>query len=455
MYITKVISYNGAWEKLLSEHEATFHEIQQLFKRFDLRFYDPHDRLNSGKFLPKVLNANVKFLELFLNEKWEPLRLDEKYYLNRNKHLGLMKGNIVLEMSSTKGCLKNFIFKIQNYSSNYLEENIEIVILINMTKSILKLAPPDKTRYDSLIDTYEDTAFEFQEIQPLFMKIPFLIFGIDFEPHEIEVTEITGKPEILMIERSIEFPPEYHQAGLGILNYFGTVLREKYPNQNAKVKIEQDGLTVRLIIESENGSKEVIEQALHEYELVVSGQTSPNDFFLSPIKALELKNQLGIFQLQVESQRDIIALQHGQIRDLKEIAHAALNKHTPDIKIVNQLSNTQNNSINLKTEVNQTYEQLDRLIDITEDIGLKQRMLDLQTALDAIKDKKDAAELEDSSAMKKLTKLLKEADEAGSSAKGLIEKGGEALSLFKKLGEQYNVLAKLGGFSTLMLSYLN
>jgi len=28
MYITKVLSYNEAWGKLLSEHETEFHELQ-------------------------------------------------------------------------------------------------------------------------------------------------------------------------------------------------------------------------------------------------------------------------------------------------------------------------------------------------------------------------------------------------------------------------------------------
>ncbi|NRG06304.1 hypothetical protein HRJ46_23670, partial [Vibrio coralliilyticus] len=62
-----------------------------------------------------------------------------------------------------------------------------------------------------------------------------------------------------VIERSIVFPPEYHQAGLGILNYFGTYINEKYPEQNARVKIEQHGLTVRMIVETESGSREVLE----------------------------------------------------------------------------------------------------------------------------------------------------------------------------------------------------
>ncbi len=33
---------------------------------------------------------------------------------------------------------------------------------------------------------------------------------------------VIGTDENIII-RSIEFPPEYHQAGISILNYFGTI----------------------------------------------------------------------------------------------------------------------------------------------------------------------------------------------------------------------------------------
>ena len=52
--------------------------------------------------------------------------------------------------------------------------------------------------------------------------------------------------------------------GLGILNYFGKYLKEQYPNEKATVRIEQESLTVRLIVISKNGKTEVIEKALNE-----------------------------------------------------------------------------------------------------------------------------------------------------------------------------------------------
>lgn len=111
------------------------------------------------------------------------------------------------------------------------------------------------------------------------------------------------------VTRAIEFSPEYFQAGVSILNYFGTVLREKHDHLHAKVRIEQDGLKVTLIVESENGEREEIEQALNEYSLLISGEISPEKFYKdNPLKVIELKQQLQMAQVQIETQKQILAL---------------------------------------------------------------------------------------------------------------------------------------------------
>ena len=115
------------------------------------------------------------------------------------------------------------------------------------------------------------------------------------------------------ITRSIEFTREYRQAGILILNYFGTVLQEKYVDLDAKVRIEQEGLTVTLVIESPTGEQETIEKALNEYGLVIKGDMSPEEFYGGNVlKILELKQQLGIAKLQLEGQRDLLRITASQ-----------------------------------------------------------------------------------------------------------------------------------------------
>ncbi|MCP4023838.1 MAG: pentapeptide repeat-containing protein, partial [Desulfobacteraceae bacterium] len=89
---------------------------------------------------------------------------------------------------------------------------------------------------------------------------------------EKDVFIIDNQNDRDFINRSIEFPPEYKQAGISILNYFSEVLKTKYPDTNATVQIKQDGLKVIMTIDPGDGNKEIIEKALDEYGLVVRGQ---------------------------------------------------------------------------------------------------------------------------------------------------------------------------------------
>ncbi len=102
------------------------------------------------------------------------------------------------------------------------------------------------------------------------------------------------------IERLIEFKPEYLQSGITILNYFSTILRQKNPDLNSIVRIEQEGLNVRLLIIPEKGNEiEIIEKTLEQYGLVVSGKMRPSDFLNNEMHVLELENKLEISKLEL------------------------------------------------------------------------------------------------------------------------------------------------------------
>ncbi len=132
--------------------------------------------------------------------------------------------------------------------------------------------------------------------------------------------------------RSIEFPPEYHQAGLDILSYFGTYLRKNYPGENAKVKIEQDGLKVTLIIEKEDGDLERIEKALNEYELIVSRQYPPEKFIDDQALLIEMGGRLRDAENQITMQRQLIQFQNAQIAS-KTAESRKLNEKVQDMEI--------------------------------------------------------------------------------------------------------------------------
>jgi hypothetical protein len=112
--------------------------------------------------------------------------------------------------------------------------------------------------------------------------------------------------DTLPIERSIEFPSEYWEAGTSILSYFNRILNVKYPNKKIKVKIEQEGLILRMIIDTPNGQKEEIEKALDDYGKVVTGKLQPEDLLDDPFEVMALKNKLEIAELELRQTRKLL-----------------------------------------------------------------------------------------------------------------------------------------------------
>ena len=239
------------------------------------------------------------------------------------------------------------------------------------------------------------------------------------------------------MNRAIEFPPQYHQAGLGILSYFGTVLRENYPSQDAIVKIQQEGFMVRLIVELENGDREVIEKALQEYELVLRGRDAARGIFQSKTKVLELKNELRIATLRIESQRDIMQLQGEQISSLRQLlGHALTGRTVPRITVCPSITVNTNQSTTIDrghifTDID---DDLERIMDHAENEVLKTRLLDLQEALDAAASIEKPEAVANSSGVKKLKALLEDAFDSGS-------KVSEALSAIEGGLKPLKVLA--------------
>lgn len=155
----------------------------------------------------------------------------------------------------------------------------------------------------------------------------------------------------IILDKFIEFPPEYYQAGLGILNYFSQYLHKNYPDENATVKIEQNGQSIRLVVISEDRNTDVIERALTEYEMIVTGNGNPEDFTEDKELILELKSELRMSQVRIDTQQDIIGYLKNDKNNLSELLEKALKqeKYTtieinPSFR--NNLSVVTNNVVN-------------------------------------------------------------------------------------------------------------
>jgi len=149
----------------------------------------------------------------------------------------------------------------------------------------------------------------------LFKKISKYVF----EEKKIawRTTEDTSNDNIII--RSIEFPEECFQAGISILTFFGSVLQKKSPDTKAKVRIEQEGLKVTMVIETEEGKKEKIEKILDDYGLVITGKMSPEEFTNDKILIIELRSELRYAHARIEDKNDIINYKIAEIAQLNSL----------------------------------------------------------------------------------------------------------------------------------------
>ncbi|WP_448555889.1 hypothetical protein [Thalassotalea montiporae] len=99
------------------------------------------------------------------------------------------------------------------------------------------------------------------------------------------------------LEKEITFEREHQKAGIAILQNFGSLLNDKYPEGGVSFSLKQSGLKISMVIEHPEGEKEVIEDYLNRYGLVVTGQIKPEEFSNEPLQILDLKRQL----IQLES----------------------------------------------------------------------------------------------------------------------------------------------------------
>lgn len=167
---------------------------------------------------------------------------------------------------------------------------------------------------------------QIKDLLPLRSPAPFVVLGVSIADRPLEIHEIAVDPIAVAergaaIEKSIEFPQEYYQAGVSILSYFGEVLKQKHPDVRAKVRIEQDGLTVRMHIESATGDREIIEKTLEEYGLVVAEKLPPEALFESRLQIVALEQKLELARMEVRHTHQLLALANAGARELQDEVH--------------------------------------------------------------------------------------------------------------------------------------
>lgn len=450
MKICQVLSYDNAWETLEEAYPQELADLQAA-----IRGLTPESIRNANpKRPPGFTDGSLRyhvdacFFDALSRSGWHECDAFAEGFAGRRyslRSLGFIKQRVSVTFPRIREVVNRWLYTIapMGVRGGYVDIPIGITVAPKFEEVFYSRT------IGALRNTYQMVSGELLALAPLSHANPFLLInvGLDEDEGDGEIVEIPSEEGLLkrqiVVNRSIEFPPEYHQAGLGILSYFGTVLREKYPGNDAKVKIEQDGLTVRLIVESENGNREVIEKALQEYELVLRGERPAEALFENPAKVIELKNELRIAQVRIDSQRDIIALQSRQIETLSQLFGTSLTsgKNSAirvDVSPVISLSNCQSTTISLPGLLNDVQELVAQS---ANDPAIQLRLSDLDEALQVAGSKAEPEPAKVSAALSKLKKLIDEASEAGSAVNNFLKRIEDGAGTLQKLGRRYNDLA--------------
>lgn len=258
------------------------------------------------------------------------------------------------------------------------------------------------------------------ELKPNFFaqsRIPIYDWKEFFEEIKTKIERYVQRSENFNpIEvKTIEFKPEFKQAGVQILSYFQETLNQKYPDNNVTVRISQHSNTVTMEIETPEGEIEKYEKALKDYGLVVAGKKEVNEYLPNDLDQLAMEYQIKLISTQLEFSNKLIAMKDQVIKQ-QEYTIEALN--TQILTITNQNSTLTH-----------------RLVDIIESSSSRSDIIEIFQLLDSFY----LSQGEES--------LRKELDELKKSNKGL----------FIKLGEQLDELSEkviLGVVSTKLIQFL-
>ncbi len=97
----------------------------------------------------------------------------------------------------------------------------------------------------------------------------------------------------------IRLPESHVNAGTLLINYISTLIIHKF-NISSPVTIKQEGLNITLMIDTQEGMREKVEQLIHDYVLFVRGDLPAERILSDPSHVQDLKNLLMIAQLQLQ-----------------------------------------------------------------------------------------------------------------------------------------------------------
>lgn len=114
----------------------------------------------------------------------------------------------------------------------------------------------------------------------------------------------------------IQFPASHLNAGTSLINYISTLINHKF-STSSLVTIKQEGLNITLMIDTQEGMREKVEQLIHDYVLFVRGDLPAERILSDPSHIQDLKNLLMIAQLQLQLKQGHLASAEDNLNPLQ------------------------------------------------------------------------------------------------------------------------------------------
>lgn len=308
MNINKVVSYGCAWD-ILKGNESAYAEIVKALKMVTLESLvspkyggHPYRDITEGEI--NSLSFTRCWEKVMEELGWGNCRAKSNRPGGINIYIRNYKYRVAAKMMSSD--------RVMNFPSWVLIEapkivSTEICDIAILVMPMASEAARYQTKYTPF-HSFERAQAQLNDLLPINQTQPFLIIGFSQEEADLEVIEMLPSGVENIVERVLEFPRELYQAGVGILSYFGEVLKQKYPDIEAKVRIEQDGNVVRMTVDAPDGTKDIIEKTLQDFALVVTSQAPPQTLLDNEFQIHALFNKLMLAEMEVRQVRDLMRI---------------------------------------------------------------------------------------------------------------------------------------------------
>lgn len=365
MFVQRVLSLNGGWSILTTQKGKEWEEAKAVLNTLDDEFIIQASQDSGGS--PRSVDFTYSFLyygyqqHIIDDYDWPDEALSKDVKIAVFSDTPPVKNGVLASLMGmdeiTGG---DFASAVYLYTPYYFTLGIiDVAVYFIATTEVVNRIIEIGAKPEALanIPTEDYCRAEIAKLSTLVSQTPIVLAF--FSPTTVE--EIAVEEAALLkvgehtIERTIEFAPEFYQAGVGLLSYFGEVLRQKDPSTKAKVRIEQEGNTVRLHIVPPIGEAEVVEKQLEQFALVISEQASPETLLNNQAHIIQLKSQLEMARLQVQTAQEIKQITDG----VNAQRFATLEKQVESLNMQLAAQLLQNNKvIDLATQQASSHERM-------------------------------------------------------------------------------------------------